>query len=222
MAVLSESLGYLFIMAPRTGCTALSVHLVKTLQGEWFPPEDVKADDGAVVVERKHSKVADLVHAELIGRPRLHELHVFTSVRNPFDSLVSLYTKLVNQYVPLLDDPEAFIHRKPRMLEDIRYAQDHDFSDWIVWKYGDLERSRSRHLYAGYIDDVDTIMHFERLQDDFDAVMASLGVTEGTEIPVLNVTDGRPESYRDMYSRKARKVVERTFQADLDRFDYRF
>lgn len=222
MAVLSDSLGYLFILAPRTGCTALSVHLVKNLEGQWFPPEDAKDGTGTVVAERKHSKVADLRRAGLLSDDRLRELFVFTSVRNPFDSLVSLYTKITNQYVPLLDDPDAFVHRQPQMLADIRYAQEHSFSEWVVWKYADMPQDRNRHLYGGFINDVDRIMKFEQLQQDFDEVMATLGVTEGTKIPVLNVTEGRPVSYREVYDRKARSVVERVFSADLDRFGYCF
>lgn len=222
MAVLSKRHRYLFIMAPRTGCTALSVHLVKNLEGAWFPPEDLKDGQGQVIAERKHSTLAQLRRAGLVDQERIDQLLVFTSVRNPFDSLVSLHAKLTNQYVPLLDDPDAFIHRKPKMLEDLHFARDHSFSEWIVWKYGSLEADPSRHLYGGFIHGVDRIMRFERLQHDFDEVMAEVGVTEGTEIPVLNVTEGRPESYRDQYDDPARRTVERVFAADLERFGYAF
>lgn len=222
MAVLSDRHSYLFIMAPRTGCTALSLRLVEYMGGRWFPEEDVTDDDGRVVAERKHSTVQHLLDAGMLTESRAASLFVFASVRNPFDSLVSLYTKLTNQYVPLLDDPDAFIHRQPNMLADIRYASDHSFSDWIVWKYGELAAGPGRHLYEPFIKSADRIMRFERLQEDFDEVVWHLGIAADSSIPVFNVTEGRVDDYRDLYNTRARQTVERAFEDDLTLFGYEF
>lgn len=222
MAVISDEYGYLFIMSPRTGCTATSIKLIQGLGGRWLPPEDVTDDEGRVLVERKHSTLPDLVNNGVIDAQRATRLFTFSAVRNPFDSLVSLHTKLTRQYLPLLDDPDAFIHRKPAMLADMRFLAEHTFSEWIVEKYGDLPPDPNRHLYGSFLKGMDRILRFERLQADFDEVMTKLGVPGDTTIPRFNETVGRPPDYRSMYTDDARRVVERAFEADLVRFGYRF
>lgn len=222
MAVLSRRLSYLFIMAPRTGCTAVGDILCKEREGWWFPEEDVVHEDGEIVTPRKHTTVAQLIESGLLEREELESLFVFSSVRNPFDSLVSLWVKKRTSYQPLLDDPDSFVHQTPGFAEDMEFVLDHTFSEWIERQYADLVGDgRQRHLYGPYLRDVDHVMHFESLQDDLDDVMQHLGAAP-IEIPLLNPTEGRREDYRSYYTGRARAIIESVFAADLERFGYRF
>lgn len=177
MAIISRSYGYLFVMVPRTGCTSIADGaLVPESEGSYLPPEDLVDDDGNVLVPRKHSTVGDLTGHGVLDVQAAKDLFKFCTVRNPFDSLVSLYTKLRGQYVPLLDDPGAFIHDQPQMIRDIRFVADHTFPEWIEHPYG-RHRGDPRPFYGSYIRNVDHIMRFERLQEDFDEVCTHPGRT---------------------------------------------
>lgn len=222
MAVLSRSLSYLYVMAPRTGCTAVGDVLCKEREGWWFPEEDILNEDGDIAVPRKHTTVPQLVDAGLLERKELKELFVFSSVRNPFDSLVSLWVKKRTSYQPLLDDPDSFVNQTPGFAEDMEFVVDHTFSEWIERQYADLVGDgRQRHLYGPYLRDVDHVMRFENLQDGLDDVMRHLGAPP-IEIPLLNPTEGRRDDYRTYYTDRARSIVESVFAADLERFGYRF
>lgn len=223
MAVYSKEHRYLFIMAPRTACTATGIVLVKQVDGKWLPRRDKYDEDGNLIVERKHSTLDDLLRHGVMGPGRANRTFKFTTVRNPFDSLVSLYVKKRTSYQALLDDEDAFVHNRPGFVEDMQYALNHSFSAWVIRNYGPRAAVRSgRHLYARFINGMDYVMRFERLQEDFDEALRRVGIDRRVEIPMINPTDEREPDYREYYDRKARFVVERAFRGDLERFGYRF
>ena len=223
MAVHSKTLRYLFIMAPRTACTATGVLLCNEVEGNWMPKRDRLDSDGNVVVERKHSTLDDLVTHGILPADRVDKLFKFTTVRNPFDSLVSLYVKMRTAYLPLLDDAESFVNRKPGFAEDMRFVMEHTFSEWVQHQYSSPPLRRGpRHLYRKFLNGMDYVMRFENLQSDFDQALQQIGVERRIEIPLLNPTEDRDPDYRAYYDTKARKVVERAFRDDLTVFGYEF
>ena len=67
------------------------------------------------------------------------------------------------------------------------------------------------------------VIRFERLQADFDALLARLGVTEHVEIPVVNPTGVREKRpYQEFYSPRARAIVEEVFAGRIARYGYAF
>lgn len=222
MAVLSRRVGYLFVAAPRTGCTAVGDILCKERAGHWFPEKDVTDADGRIVVERKHTTVSALFDHGLLNEQALNSLFVFTAVRNPFDSLLSLWVKKRTTYQPLRDDPDSFVHWDQDFVEDMDFVRDHTFSEWIERQYGRYENDgQRRQLYSPFLRSVDHVMRYERLQSDFDAVLTHLGC-EPIEIPVINPTEGRDPDYRRHYTLRAREIIETVFAADLEQFGYSF
>ena len=223
LAVLSEKYGYVFIQAPRTACTTVSLELMNHFSGEWLPPQNVVSPDGTVIVERKHATLNDLVQGGVLTPDQRAGLFVFTTVRNPFDSLVSLWHKQANAYQPLLDDPDSWVHRQPKTKAGILFARDHSFPEWLQDQFGPLLGGPSRHLYAEFIRGVDRVMRYENLQEEFDNVLYHLGASDtGHEIPLFNVTEGREKNYRTYYDESARDLVASVFGADLERFGYVF
>lgn len=86
--------------------------------------------------------------------------------------------------------------------------------------YGDRVGQPPAHLEAALNDPIDHVVRFERLQEDFDAVMAKLRLP-GTTLPRANVT-GRDPDYRSYYDAEARRTVESLFALDLQQFGYQF
>jgi hypothetical protein len=233
MPIISRERGYLFLMAPRTGCSAIGdAVLVPQLDGEYLPSEDVIDETGNIVVGNKHASLEELVNHRLLAGEEATHLFKFTTVRNPFDSLVTLYVTMGTRYKALLDDPNSFVRRRPEMSKRVRMASEYPFEQWVERKFhlkgmkGGMRWSLGvhptpRHMYQAYIDGSDFVMRFERLQDDFNQVQKRLGVATPIEIPRWNVTEGK-DHYRDYYTSRARRVVERAFAPDLERFGYRF
>ena len=241
MAIISRRHRYLFLMAPRTGCTAIGEHvLIPRLEGEYLPAADVLRDDGSVAVEKKHSTLRDLVTAGLVTEAEATSLLVFTTVRNPFDSLVSQYVKMRTKYAPLLDDPDSFVQRDEAYRTAMQQAANMTFPEWVRARYvgrhvrqiGRRPTWRApiawigrgwagpRHMNDAFVRDAQQVMRFERLQADFDAVLAHLGLPPH-EIPRWNVTEEKGQ-YREYYDDATRKLVAHVFAPDIRRFGYTF
>jgi hypothetical protein len=234
MPILSRARRYLFLMAPRTGCTAIGEGvLTPHLDGEYFPSTDVLDDSGNLVLDHKHASLGELIDHSLLAREEAARLFKFTTVRNPFDSLVTLYVTMRTKYKDLLEDPNSFVHRRPGMQKRIRRAEEHPFDEWLEHRFhvrglkGGMRYAlrlhpRPRHMYHAYIEGADFVMRFERLEDDFNEAQRRLGVSKPIEIPHLNITEGREPDYRSYYSARSRRIVERAFTPDFERFEYCF
>lgn len=230
MAIISRQHNYLYILAPRTASTAVSRGvLLDQLDGEWLPAEDILDDRGRFVVQKSHSTVDDLIGHGLLEEQDVEELLVFTTVRNPFDSLASLYTKQQATYQDLLDDEDSFVHRQPGYKAMMRIASAGDFGTWLRM-YVNVDRVRQlryehhlvRHLYWRYLHHVDVVMRLEHLQSDFDHVLERLGIEEQVQIPRTNVTHEKADDWRDLYTTRTRRLVEKAYREDLTRFSYGF
>jgi hypothetical protein len=226
MAIISRPHRLLFLMAPRTGCTGVGRVLSDSLSGEFLPREDLLDGAGLFLVQRKHSTLAQLLSHGILTSDERRSLFAFSAVRNPFDSLVSLYTKKASKYQSCIGQPDSWVHKVRGYAEDMEYCRTHDFNDWIQHGYasGALDRLRGRgrrRLYGDWADGVDFVMRFERLQSDFDEVLRRAAIRVELQIPMTNVTN-RERDYRPYYSRKSRRIVEYAFADDLARFKYRF
>jgi hypothetical protein len=233
MPVISRRRRYLFLMAPRTGCTAIGeAVLIPHLDGEYFPSSDVLDDTGHLVVGHKHASMGELISHGLLAREEAAGLFKFTTVRNPFDSLATLYVTMRTRYKDLIDDPNTFVHRRPGMRKRIQIADEYSFDEWLEHKFhlrgtkGGMRRvlrthPRPRHMYGAYIEGADFVMRFEHLQEDFAEALRRLGVPSPIEIPRHNVTEEK-DHYRAYYTPRARRIVERAFAPDLERFGYAF
>jgi hypothetical protein len=233
MAVLSTRYGYLFLMAPRTGCSATAKGaLVPHGGGELFPAADFPLPKGAMG-DAKHATLDDLIRGGQLTREQADRLLIFTTVRNPFDSMVTLYVTMRRRYARHLEDPPPFMQRDERFLAQTRAALDLDFPTWLARSIGTgswrhpwsklVHRAPApHHMYAGYIKNADVIMRYESLQADFDRVLERLGL-DPIEIPRMNVSRrGEETDYRPYYTPTARALVARVYRPDLDRFGYTF
>lgn len=225
MALIVPELRLLFIMAPHTGCTAIGEVLRDRFDARWVPEDDITGPDGRIVIPRKHTRLPQLLSAGLITPEQRASLTVAAGVRNPFDEEVSHYKQRERDYRARRDDAET--RRKlagGKAAPDLRPI---DFETWLRRRY--VGRPWSRLLGrtpkrpADFTEGVDTVIRFERLQADFDTLLAGLGVTEHVEIPVVNPTGVREKRpYQEFYSPRARAIVESVFADRIARYGYRF
>lgn len=248
MAIVCRSYGLIYLMAPRTACTALGEALQAKLSGELVPEKDILDENGNFLVHRKHHSLREMSRLQLLPEADIQSFFKFTCIRNPFDSLVSDYVKRATKYQHFIQNSESWVHRLPSYIEDMEFCTQHSFDEWIEKHYAGLYGSRfhrfkqnllknsSRNrlkkwlgvpvrpytMYGDYTRDVDYVMRFEKLQQDFDFVLEQAEVPCKVTIPVVNQTDERSKNYRDYYSDRSRAIVEYVFQHELKQFNYSF
>lgn len=227
MAVLCRPHRLLFLLNPRTAGSAVARTLVDELDGEWLPAEDIVDEQGRVVFQAKHNTVPDLLGWDVLQPADLDGLTVFTTVRNPFDSMVSLYLKLRERYRQYLDDPGSWLYLNPRMVEMVRYCQDHGFGQWVrryYWRsaLATLLKGARHSINERYLEHTTHVMRFEHLQEDFDQVLRDAGVDRRVEIARFNPTENKTRGYRDYYDPVARWIIATTFRDDIRRFNATF
>lgn len=221
MAIVSEEHGYLFVQVPRTGSTAIGENTLEPLYGGEFvgrrPTRELSGD--------KHASHQELIRRGLVSKQLLQRIYVFSTVRNPYDSSVSLYEKMRRTYAPLLEDPTSWLYKMPGYLKSIRVAVEASFSDWFIFHHTrrtplalPLRVFRRPRPLPEHYRAVDRIMRFERLQQDFDLALADLGLPS-VELPVVNVTK-RDRDYRPYYDRRAKWLAERVFGNYRTHFGY--
>jgi len=231
MAIICRKYNLLFIMTPRTASTAIGKVLCDELGGEFLPEKDILDSRGYNKVPKKHSTLAQLIGERLISKEEASSLLKFTCVRDPFDSLVSLYLKKRNKYQALVGDRKSFLYRTPGFAKDLKFCKKHSFNAWIFRYYGPAAILRKvvgykLSLYEKYTAGMDEIIRYENLQKDFHDILKKADITAHLPaVPCVNVTmsknkeGGKPRQY---YNKISRKIVEYVFRDDLDRFGYKF
>jgi hypothetical protein len=214
-------------MTPRTACTAIGEVLCEHFGGEYLPAEDICAPDGRILVQQKHGNLEELLRFGILKKTEAESLLKFCSVRNPFDSLVSLYIKKRYKYQPLLEDPSSWVHRVPGYARDMRFCSNHSFETWItrvcckkiIQRTVGLKPS----MYRSFTQGMDVVMRYENLQDDFKKVLTNANIDWDSSIPRINRTEEKKNTdYHTFYGKSSRKLVEFAYYHDLNSYGYSF
>jgi len=129
---------------------------------------------------------------------------VFSTVRNPFDRLVSGWLYLgETRSRPLID---VISDKKPTDL-----VHRHILRPQIAIL---------RHPDTGALV-TDELIRYETLQTDFDRICGLIGKPR-TQLPTKNVGKRRRRDYRTYFDDETRALAEELFRDDLDAFGYEF
>jgi len=145
---------------------------------------------------KKHSTLPE--YRAALGEERFHSLYKFTCVRNPWDRMVSYYftpTKRVEAW-----NRKEFCKAISNVLSAADYLR--------------LDRGE-----GDPFGNVDYIMRFENLGEDFRAVCAALGL-RATPLPQYNRSTR--EHYSKYYDDNLREFVRKRFALEIERFGYTF
>jgi hypothetical protein len=227
MAIHCPEYNLLFIMTPRTACTAIGELLRTQFGGEFIPSKDILDSKGRIAVQKKHSTISQLIQHGLLTARESESLLKVAAVRNPFDSLVSQYLKKRLEYTPLLSDTSSWVNRLPRYAEDMRYCQTHSFNRWIFRLCSRKIIKRllgyQPSMFAAFTRGMDVVMRYESIEKDLGEVFKRAGISVKAEIPVVNRTAERNgRDYRSFYSRPAALMVQCAYSHDLETYGYCF
>jgi len=239
MAILCRRYRYLFIAAPGTGCTAIAAALEHLCAGTPFPDEDILTR-GELVASAKHASLPQLMEHGHLSSAERKALLVFTTVRNPFDYWPSEWLRW-RRWAIHLDDPDSWVNAQPQARQRVRLALETDFDGFLRamlehtprrrlgrlvrawrWRRAGVWFPPARHLHETWLQGVDRVLRFEHLERDFVETLRALGLENPPELPAVNVTHERRDSYRAYYSKSSRRLIEHVFAPDLRRFGYRF
>jgi hypothetical protein len=145
---------------------------------------------------KKHSTLAE--YRAALGEARFHDLYRFTCVRNPWDRMVSYYFR-PTQNVEAWDRREF----KKLILKVLS-----------VTDYLRLDKGESDPF-----GNVDYIIRFENLADDFRTLSAKLGIPDA---PLPRYNRSNREHYSKYYDTDLRELIRKRFAPEIDRFGYAF
>jgi hypothetical protein len=226
VAVYSVQYKYIFFANPQTASKSIAKTLNVALDGHPMPEREVR-EGNEVIVKKHHATWQQLQDFNFMSRAQLDELFTFTSVRNPFDLLVSRYLKRKGRFT---DQPDKYrwAQDNPRIKASMEAARDLSFPGWVA---GQLKRHKEKDKTVTgpleYLDHADYVIRFEALQAGFDEVLRRLGVAEPIAIMRENVTSERgagevKRHYTEFYDDASRELVARAYAPIIERFGYQF
>jgi sulfotransferase famil protein len=145
---------------------------------------------------KKHSTLAE--YRTALGESEFVKLYKFTCVRNPWDRMVSYY------FTPT-QKTEVWDRKKFRKIIS---------SAMSIAEYLRLDKGR-----GDPFANVNYIMRFENLADDFRTVCAALDISPAT-LPRYNRSNR--EHYSKYYDDELRELVRARFADEIERFGYTF
>jgi len=145
---------------------------------------------------RKHSTLAE--YRAALGEVQFRRLYKFTCVRNPWDRMVSYYFR-PSRRTGAWDRKEF----RKLVLKTLSVA------DYLRLDEGENDPFAN----------VDRIMRFETLADDFRSVCAALGIPTA---PLPQYNRSSRQHYSKYYDDGLRALVRERFAPEIERFGYTF
>ena len=166
-----------------------------------------------------------------VGKKTWDSCFSFAFVRNPYDMVLSLYS-MFTQYSEYTGSKELPPHYHPwnqyANFEDFLLKVDNgECSHGKIQWWHNLRDLQTRYLTKRYSrlwwrpreTMVDFVGRYENLEEHFAHVCRQIGLPE-LELIHHGATEHRP--YNEMYTPKTRRIVEKHFRGDLQRFGYGF
>lgn len=203
--IVSHKHKYLFIEIPLSGSWSIRHELCAYYDGSPFL--------------HKHASYSEFQRS---ATPATTEYFVFATVRNPLDEAVSRYFKLKTDHKGVFSDPESVQSLKADYADREKYK----FIKNSNATFTDFFRKYYRRTFSGLIDvsdaDLDFVMRFETLQDDFSEVLRLLNIGQVRAVPVTNKTQSRKADWESYYTSEIIPQAKRVFAPFMKKWGYEF
>ena len=204
--VISDKYKYLFIEMYNTGSTSISNELCELYDGKR--------------ILRKHSRYHEFLE---IATEEQKKYFVFSGIRNPMDSIVTVYSKLAGDHKGKFSSAKDGVKDAPFVKEGrlnlYKDVVDNNlsFKDFFK-KYYKLPYDKWSRLDHSKFD---YLIHYENIQEDFQTVLKKLKIQPKRELPRLNRTEGK-KHFEEYYTPDIRKRAIFVFAPFMARWGYSF
>ena len=199
---------YIFVHPRRTGGSAIEMSLNKNIDH----------------IELAATKEYHWYLSTYAEHYNLDDFYIFCTIRNPYDTLVSIYYNRKFLFGPFVE--EGFSkHNMP-------------FSEFVEslyikgWKntWGINADARIFPYIGEYMDKVDYLIRYENLQKDLNVVCNKLGLSECKLVVGNRGFYNHPElayhahryKYQHYYDKKTKEIAEKLLKKDLEVFGYEY
>ncbi len=194
--VVSDDYRYVFIELPHTGSTAIHQELCEHYSGR--------------PVLAKHARYHEFLAQ---ATPDQRDYFSFSCVRHPMDEAVSLYFRYKTNHAGRYTDPAKLRRNGGSVSEHSvkahRFIRDNDadFVDFFRYYYRRPYDSWSNLSHTR----LSFVIRFERLEQDFEALLERLELEPVRQLPRLNKTDARRHDFWSYYPENIRDRARRIF-----------
>lgn len=228
--IVSHQHRYVFVELPRTGSTAVEKELI--------------ASYGGTRILKKHSTHADFL-AQASEDQR--DYFAFSSLRNPMDDAVSRYHKIKTDHNNRYSDPIRRKYRvgnrgsaafeetglsakgeKPERRAPIELLENRHHT-WITRNEADFATYFLRFYHLPHDTwarlshaDLDFLIRFESLEDDFGEALRQIGLEKIRPLPVKNKTREKSTDFSIYYTPQTIPRALRVFGPYMQRWGYDF
>jgi hypothetical protein len=201
--MISDEHNFIFIHVPKTGGNSIQKVLLPFSDNYMVPndPEKTGADRFAIRSKTldivKHSSLSD--YQRQLDPERFTRYFKTTCIRNPWDRCVSFFFSPHRGSVDWSHEAfETFIQESVK-----------PDSDFLRLSPGDVDP----------FDNIDLMLRYENLDEDFALLCEKLGIGEHL-LPRINVSSRGP--YRSYYNDRTIALVASKFALEISRFKYAF
>lgn len=204
--VISDVNRYVFIEVPQTASSALAAELIANYDGRR--------------IFQKHTDYQRFFQSATEDE---RGYRVLACVRNPLDIVVSKFVKARDdhrsRYGKRAESGTPLWHRFRPEAREFAFISRHDadFGAYLRKFYAHTYNSR-----ACLLPHSAHVLKYERLNEDFSAWLASLGLALLRPIPVIHATEGKQRNFEDAYTDELRCHAVRVFGPYMRRWGYPF
>jgi hypothetical protein len=208
---------FLFVHVPKTGGN--SIQNILSTYSEDAIVSVSEHQDGLERFELRNSRYETSKHSKLSKYKRVldaslyNSLFKFATIRNPWDRMISLYFS-PHRGVTEWNRAEflELVNKVPTLR---RYVCEKSLTQSLLGKFG-LPNGKGRRALDA---DVDVLMRFEHLEEDFRKVCARLEIPF-SPLPKRNASIR--EHYSKYYDEELKLLVQEKFREEIEFGDYRF
>ena len=205
--VVCHELKFVFIEIPHTGSHSITQELL-----EHFPCERIL---------RKHANIS-----QFFGQATEQErgYFKFATVRNPLDTAVTDYCKLEGNHKGQYTNPAALLvnggHVTDEHLKQFQFIHENnaDFGDFML-------KFRNKVYHNWFLlgaEQMDFIIRFENLQEDYKTALQKIGVQLPRELPHVNPTKKKRKHFTEFYTENIRDNVAANYGPFMEKWGYAF
>jgi len=204
--IISHKYKYLFIEIPHTASTAIGAELCEHYSGE--------------SILHKHANYSEFKHQASAEEKKYF---TFGAVRNPLDSVITEYTKFKTNHRGVYTQPDVWERNGGWVSDDHldRYnfiaKNDATFTTFFEHFYKSLYNNW---FLVGHTE-VDFVMRFECIVEDFEIALGKIGIEPVRSLPVINASK-RSRDYAEYWTPAAYVHAAHIFGPFMRKWGYEF